>query len=304
MNWSRLEQLVAERRPSELREFWRLYRAATSRLAALQAEGRSDEEAWYLNRLVGAAHAVLYRSSGERSAGRDALAFLSRGWPARVRAEARLVALAAALFAVGCLCGAFYTARDPGFIGLVAPPDLIASVERGEMWTGDILSIAPAASSFIFSNNLTVAVSAFALGITGGLGTAWLLVINGVMLGAVARFVAEAGMSAAFWGFVVPHGVLELPAIFFAGAAGLAIARGMLFPGHRPWFRAVPAAARNALALFAGCGPVLLIAAAIEAWVSPGNWPFAAKAALGAVLGAGLVGWTLRPVRPDSPSAP
>ncbi|MGQ0720415.1 MAG: stage II sporulation protein M [Candidatus Eiseniibacteriota bacterium] len=304
MSWSRLEQLVAERRPSELREFWRLYRAATSRLAALQAEGRSDEEAWYLNRLVGAAHAVLYRSARERSAGREAIAFLSRGWPARVRAELRLVGLAAALFAAGGAAGAFYAARDPGFLGLVAPPELIASVERGEMWTGEILSVAPAASSFLFANNLTVAVAAFALGITGGLGTAWLLAMNGVMLGAIAWSVGAAGMAADFWGFVVPHGVLELPAIFFSGAAGLVLARGMLFPGARPWSRAVPAAARDALALFAGCAPVLLVAAGIEAWVSPESWPFAAKAALGAVLGAGLVAWVMRPLKPDSPSAP
>jgi uncharacterized membrane protein SpoIIM required for sporulation len=304
VSWSRLEQLVAERRPTELREFWRLYRAATSRLAALQAEGRSDEEAWYLNRLVGAAHAVLYRSARERSAGRDTLEFLSRGWPARVRAEARLVALAAALFSAGSLCGAFYAARDPGFIGLVAPPGVIAAVERGEMWTGDIFSIAPAASSFLFTNNLTVAIVAFAFGMTGGLGTAWLLVMNGALLGALARFVAEAGMSAEFWTFVAPHGVLELPAIFVAGASGFVLARGILLPGSRPWRRAVAAAGRDALALFAGCGPLLLVAAGIEAWVSPGPWPLAAKAAVACACASGLVAWALRRVRPDSPSAP
>ena len=297
-DWSRLDELVRRwgghsARPGELREFWRLYRAATARLAVLQAERRVDDEQYYLNRLVAAAHAKLYRRRSERSAGRRFLAFLASGWPTLVRRERALVGAATALFVAGGLLGAFYTARDPGFLGLVAPPEVLTAIDAGEMWTSGLLSVQPAASSFIFSNNLTVAILAFALGITAGLGTAWLLFMNGVSFGAITFAVTARGMATAFWGFVAAHGVLELPAIFIAGAAGLALGRGILMPGARPQRRSIASAARVGLQLLAGCGPVLLVAAAVEAWFSPAPYPGALKAVVAAVLAVGLVGYLI-----------
>jgi uncharacterized membrane protein SpoIIM required for sporulation len=315
-DWNRLEDLTKRlagggraRRPEELREFWRLYRGATARLAALQADGRADEEEWSLNRLVGAAHAALYRRGRERSLFRRLPGFLAREWPARVRAAGRAIAASACVFAAGGLVGAFYASHDPGFAGLVAPPDLLASVERGEMWTGDILTVKPAATSFLFSNNLSVAIAAFAAGITAGIGTLWILLMNGVLLGAVTQLTAARGMSADFWGFVAPHGVLEIPAILIAGAAGLTLGRGLLFPGALPRRRAVAAAAREGVALLAGCGPVLAAAAAVEAWFSPEPMALAVKLGVAGLLAAGLAAHVATPGRagagatPGSPSA-
>jgi uncharacterized membrane protein SpoIIM required for sporulation len=294
-DWNRLEDLTkrlsgsaGRRRPEELREFWRLYRGATARLAALQAEGRADEEEWTLNRLVGAAHAVLYRQGRERSLFRRLPEFLAREWPARVRAAAGRIGVSAALLVVGGLLGAFYASRDPGFAGLIAPPDLLASIERGEMWTGDLVTIKPAASSFLFSNNLSVAIAAFAMGITAGVGTVWILLMNGVLLGAVTQLTAVRGMGTDFWGFVAPHGVLEIPAILIAGAAGLTVGRGLLFPGELPRGRALAAAAREGVALLVGCGPVLAVAAVIEAWFSPEPFALVVKLGVAGVLAAGF----------------
>jgi uncharacterized membrane protein SpoIIM required for sporulation len=313
-DWNRLEDLTKRlsgsrrrRRPEELREFWRLYRGATARLAALQADGRADEEEWSLNRLVGAAHAALYRRGMERGLFRRLPEFLAREWPARVRAAAGRIGAAGAIFAAGGLLGAFYASHDPGFAGLIASPDLLASIERGEMWTGNIVTIRPAATSFLFSNNLSVAIAAFAMGITAGIGTAWILLMNGVLLGAVTQLAAARGMGADFWGFVAPHGVLEIPAILIAGAAGLTVGRGMLLPGELPRGRALAAAAREAVALLAGCGPVLAAAAVIEAWFSPEPMALGVKLGAAALLAAAFGAYLAMPAgeaTPGSPSAP
>jgi uncharacterized membrane protein SpoIIM required for sporulation len=309
-DWSRLDSLVKRlsgsgraREASELREFWRLYRAATSRLAALQAGSARTEEEWFLNRLVAAAHGVLYRKASQRGGGRF-LRFLSRGWPALVRENAALVALAVGVFFAGGGAGLWYAATDPGFVGLVAGPDLLASVERGEMWTDDILGMKPVFGAVIFSNNLLVGVMAFALGVTAGIGTTWILFSNGVMLGALSWVVAAQGMSRAFWGFVLAHGVLEIPAIFLAGAAGYAIARGELFPGALPRGRAIAAGGRTAIRMLAGAAVLFLIAAAVEAWFSPEPFALAWKVVAALVLFAGLAAWLAAPAPdPEAESA-
>src|SRR5262249_55660579 len=79
--------------------------------------------------------------------------------------------------------------------------------------------------------NISVAFAAFAFGITAGIGTVWMMLLNGLMMGVVGVACWREGMSLPLWSFVAAHGVIELPAIFIAGGAGLGIARGLLFPG-------------------------------------------------------------------------
>src|SRR5258708_34248414 len=100
------------------------------------------------------------------------------------------------------------------------------------MWTHSIVSIKPQASSAIMTNNLSVSFMAFASGITAGIGTLYLLFFNGIMIGVIGTACANYGMSVPLWSFVSPHGVLELPAIFIAGGAGLRLARPLLFSGE------------------------------------------------------------------------
>ena len=91
-------------------------------------------------------------------------------------------------------------------------------------------------------------------------------------------------MSVDLWSFVTPHGVLELPAIFIAGGAGLLLARGILFPGSLPRRDALAEAGRDAIRLLVGVVPILVIAGIIEGFVSPTATPPLAKFAFGAGL--------------------
>src|SRR5258708_38763389 len=106
---------------------------------------------------------------------------------------------------------------------------MMETIDRHKMWTDSVVGISPLASSAIMTNNLTVSFVAFAGGITAGLFTVYMMVFNGVMIGAVGTACWLGGMSLPLWSFVAPHGVLELPAIFIAGGAGFCLYPGMWF---------------------------------------------------------------------------
>jgi uncharacterized membrane protein SpoIIM required for sporulation len=170
------------------------------------------------------------------------------------------------------------------------------------MWTQSIVTIKPVAASSITTNNLTVAFTVFALGITA-VGTIWMILLNGLLLGVVGAATWRAGMALSLWSFVVPHGVLELPAIFIAGGAGLEIARGFLFPGLLPRRESLGQAGGRASRLVLGTLPLLLIAGTTEAFFSPTNAPAAMKFSLGAVLFAALLAYLFGAGKSAKPTA-
>src|SRR4029079_10313976 len=165
------------------------------------------------------------------------------------------------------------------------------TIERGEMWTHSIVSIKPLASSAIMTNNLMVSFSAFAGGVLAGLGTVYLLFLNGVLISVISIACARAGMGVSLWSFVAPHGALELPAIFIAGGAGLLMAKGLLAPGYLTRRESLTRAAALAIKLLLGAVPLLVVAGIIEGFISPSDLPVAAKFAIGASMFVLLAGY-------------
>src|SRR5262249_54928812 len=123
-------------------------------------------------------------------------------------------------------------------------------------------------SSFLFTNNLRVSLVTFALGMTLGIGSAWMLFYNGVLMGALGAVFVGAHQTVAFATGVLPHRVLDIPAAILGGAAGFVLARGIL--RARPWPRVdeLARAGKEALSLAAGCVPLLAAAAILEAGVA------------------------------------
>jgi uncharacterized membrane protein SpoIIM required for sporulation len=171
------------------------------------------------------------------------------------------------------------------------------------MWTHSIVTIKPLATSGIMTNNLSVAFSTFALGITAGLGTIWMMAINGLLIGVIGAATWKAGMALQLWSFVAPHGVLELPAIFIAGGAGFEVARGLLFPGLLPRRQSVALAGGRGARLLLGTIPLLVIAGVIEGFFSPSNAPVFMKFTLAAVLFATLLTYLFLVNRPGTKPA-
>ena len=176
------------------------------------------------------------------------------------------------------------TYENPDFKVKLLGPKMVETIDRHEMWTHSIVGIKPVASSAIMTNNISVGFTTFALGITAGLGTIYMMAFNGLLIGVIGMACWLSGMSLQLWSFVAPHGVLELPAIFIAGGAGLRIAQGLLFPSTLPRRESLSRAGTEAVQLLLGTVPILIIAGLIEAFVSPTGLPIPLKFAMAAAL--------------------
>jgi uncharacterized membrane protein SpoIIM required for sporulation len=296
-HWDRLEELLGLTSRSglralsrgELQELSLLYRQTAADLAAIREDPSSPHFARYLNQLLARAHNTIY--AGRRGSPLAVVRFFARTYPAVFRHNLRHCLAAIAIFVVSAVVGAALTWQDPDFKVKILGPQMVETIERHEMWTHSILAVKPLASSAIMTNNMSVAFTTFALGITAGLGTIYMMVLNGLMLGVIATACAMSDMSLALWSFVLPHGVLELPAIFMSAGAGLRLAHGLLFPGTLPRSVSLARAGGEATRLLLGSVPILILAGVIEAFVSPTSIAPSLKFAMAGALIALLLAY-------------
>jgi uncharacterized membrane protein SpoIIM required for sporulation len=305
--WAKLEVLLSQSQSSGLRSLSRsdlqelslLYRQTAADLAAIREDRGSVHYVRYVNQLLVRAHNIIY--SGHGASPMAALSFFSHTYPAAFRRHLPHIAVATLVFAVAGLVGAVLTYQNPDFKVKILGPRMVETIDRHQMWTHSIVGIKPFASSAIMTNNMSVGFTTFALGITAGLGTIYMMAFNGLLIGVIGAACHLSGMSLQLWSFVAPHGVLELPAIFIAGGAGLRIAQGLLFPGVLPRRDSLARAGSEAVQLLLGTIPILMIAGIIEAFVSPTGLAiplkFAMAAALFALLNLYLFGAGVEPDR-------
>jgi uncharacterized membrane protein SpoIIM required for sporulation len=174
---------------------------------------------------------------------------------------------------------------------------MIATMERHQMWTESIVSVAPRETSHIMTNNLTVSFVTFAGGITFGLATFYYLFFNGMMLGVVGAACHQYGMSILLWSFVAAHGSLELPSILIAGGAGFRLGHAMLFPGGLRWKDSISQGGLEATRLVSGIIPLLFIAGCLEGFFSPSQAPVWLKFTVGGTLFTLLNVWLWKPAK-------
>ncbi len=291
--WDRLEVLARRaesgRLPlAEVEELDRAYRCAAGDLAFARGAFPGSDAEGHLANVAARAYAALYRPRGVGVV--RMFRFLVDEPPAVFRRHLRALALAGALLAAGAGAGALAVAADPGAAAILVPEQVRDAVLARQMWTEHLLHAVPGISgAAIAHNNLTVASLAFGLGLTAGLGTALLLFLNGLLLGAVLAHTAQAGMGGALLSFVAAHGPAELSALLLSAQAGFVVAAALVDPGEWPRRTAVAAAGREAVRLMAAVVPVLAVVALVEATVSPSaHFSPAAKGTLGVALAAAL----------------
>ena len=282
-HWARLEELVGRFSKvgirglahSELQQMGLLYRQTAADLSTVREDPESARLAVYLNQLLGRAHNLIY--TGRRGSPLKIFEFYRDAYPRIFRETFNYILAATVVFLAAAVVGGLASLGDASFSRFVLSGPMSDTIERREMWTHSILSMKPAASSFIMTNNLSVAFAAFAAGITAGVGTLYLLAFNGLLFGVITVACWQAGMADKLFGFVAPHGVIELPAIFVAGGAGLLLARGLLFHGLLPRRASLVQAGGKAVRLMLGTIPMLVVAGIIEGFVSPTAAPPAMK---------------------------
>lgn len=289
-HWTRLEQLVASSggknvtslSPTELQELALLYRQTASDLSTVREDPTSAQLARYLNQLLGRAHNLIYM--GRKSERKGIWTFYKVTYPKIFRETFPDTFAAFVLFLIAAVAGFLVSVTDPSFVRHVIGPQMIDTIEHHKMWTDSIVGVQPQTSSAIMTNNLTVSFAAFAMGITAGVGTVYMMLFNGLLIGVIGEACWREGMSLQLWSFVAAHGVLELPAIFIAGGAGLGIAKGLLFPGVLSRGESLARAGARSVRLVLGIIPLLIIAGTIEGFVSPTSLSPYLKFALAAAL--------------------
>jgi uncharacterized membrane protein SpoIIM required for sporulation len=306
--WARLEELVqgsakgvSALSHSELQELGLLYRQTASDLAAVREDAASRQLATYLNQLLGRCHNLIYLGHKPEVSG--IVRFYRDTYPQVFRETLPQTLLTVAIFLFTGIIAWAVTLHDPAFAYRLLGPRMMETIEQRKMWTDSIVTVKPLASSGIMTNNLSVAFTTFALGITGGIGTIYMIIVNGLLIGVIGAATWKAGMAMQLWSFVAPHGVLELPAIFIAGGAGLEIARGLLFPGMLPRKLSLSQAGSRAARLLLGTIPMLIIAGLIEGFFSPSGAPVAMKFGLASVLFSALLAYLFNSGRPKAGSA-
>lgn len=302
--WAELEQLVTRARQSPerlgsagVRRLGALYRAAVADLALARRRFPGESVVARLDGLVGRGRGLVYRSERRReSVGH----FVTTGYFRRVRERPVPLLVAAVLLLAPWVLASLWAVRDPGAAAGLAPRGAQSVVERQSADFGLSADQKAEVASAIFTNNIRVALLAFALGITAAIGAAAVLVYQGIALGATFGLTIQAGNARVLWEFVVPHGVLEISCIIVAGAAGLRMGYAIVAPGRRRRRVALAEEARKSVEIALGTALWLVVAGLIEGNLSTSGIGVGPGLVVGVGLGAlfwGLVAWRGRPER-------
>jgi uncharacterized membrane protein SpoIIM required for sporulation len=276
-------------------DFPAAYRRICADLSLARTRGFGAALVERLNQLVLRGHQRLY---GERIGRFHPIDFLARRFPLAVRAQARALGATALLFYGSAVLVFVLDLRHPDLIYHVMSADQVETFE--EMYDPAAAHLGTprgtvgdfGAFAFYVSNNVGVALRTFAWGMFAGVGSLFLLLFNGVVLGLVAGHLTSAGHAAPFFTFVIAHASFELTAILLGGVCGLKLGWAVVAPGARSRAGALRQTAREVVPLLYGTIAMLLMAAVVEAfWSASRTVPDPWKLGVGAASWGIVLAW-------------
>ena len=276
--------------PLPVAELPAAYRQLCQQLAIARVRHYSGPLLSRLNQLALRAYQQLYRAPSQR--GRAILRFLIVDFPQRVRADARLFWLCAALFYLPLAGMALAVYQAPELIHSLLPPESVAELEAmyapantaADRSAADDLAM----FGYYIHNNIGIGFRTFASGVLLGVGSVFMLLFNSLFIGAVSGYLTNRGFIETFYTFVAGHGAFELTGIVLAGVAGLKLGWAVVAPGRLSRGESLRQAAAGGVRLILGVAALLVLAAFIEAfWSSNRAIPAAIKYAVG------VAGWLL-----------
>jgi uncharacterized membrane protein SpoIIM required for sporulation len=308
-NWERLEDLLSilETSPlrglprAEVREFGELYRRAATDLAIARAETRDPKLINYLNSLVIRAHGKIYRAEGQ---GLNLIwQFFAKDFPQTFRKRWRPIALAFAVFTLFGIASFLLCYYDFNFADSLGLGGIRNAAQTDEKWWLSLNDANQVGASQILTNNILVSLLAFAYGAFFGIGTIYILIINGLSIGGVLGvcYKTNPAFGNALVEFMIGHGVIELSCIFIAAGAGMLIGYSLVNPGDLTRTEALKKNGLDAARLAIGCAVLLVIAGIIEGFLSPSNLPAYIKYGTGILTGIAMYSYLLLVGREETP---
>jgi uncharacterized membrane protein SpoIIM required for sporulation len=307
--WQRFEKLllsaesfrVPRLREEEVSEFSELFRSICYDLATIRSRDWGSGLERYLNDLVVRGHGAFYGSPPRR--GGEVVRFFTEKFPRLLRQNIAYFWVSLTLFAAPFAISWILVESKPSLAARVLPGSILAQMD--EMYSerdSDHPGMEAAAAGFYIHNNISIAFRCFALGILLGIGTIYVLVYNGIVLGTVSGYVLAMGHAERFLSFVVSHGSFELTAIVISGAAGLILGHALVAPGPLTRLQALHRRGLIAVQLALGAGGMLAVAALIEGFWSPSSAPPMAKYIVGGMLWLAVILYLAAAGRPAKSS--
>lgn len=292
--WVRLGYLVDRRRRltgDQVEEMVAGYQRAATHLSALRTAGYDPALVGQLSTLVARSRAAVTgaHASGWSTVGRffavsfPVMAWKARWWWLGTTAGSLLAAL---------LVG-WWIARSPAVQNALLPPNQASQLVNSEFRNYYSQYAATSFAARVWTNNAYLAGETLIGGILLGVPTLFLLLINALNIGIDGGFLFAHGRGVEFFALILPHGMLELSAVFLASAAGLRLGWKIIDPGPLPRAQALATAGRETITLALGMILVLLISGVIEAFVTPSPLPTWARIGIGAVAEAAVLSYVI-----------
>jgi uncharacterized membrane protein SpoIIM required for sporulation len=292
--WARLDALTRRRRHlsgDEIDELVGLYQRAATQLSMLQTSGLDQALTARLSSQLARSRAAV---SGAQSAGWQAVGrFAAISFPAAAyRARWWWLGCAAGSVLVAVLVG-WRVAGSPALQARLLPGSaarkLVTHQFRHYYSAFDARSFA----AHVWTNNALVAGETIIFGVLLGIPVLLVLFGNALNVGVVGGLMISRGRSGEFWGLILPHGMLELSAVFLAAGVGLRLGWAVIDPGPRPRVRALAEEGRALITVAIGLVFVLLVSGLIEAFVTPSPLPTWARIGIGAVAETAFLSYVL-----------
>ncbi|MFF8646098.1 stage II sporulation protein M [Streptomyces sp. NPDC015345] len=282
--WDRLEALLRRQRRlsgAEADELVTLYQRTATHLSLIQSSAPDPQLTGRLTHLVARARSAV--TGTRRASWRDVTHFLTRGFPAAVyRSRHWWVPAALLSTALAAVIG-WWIATHPEVQASIAAPGELRELTRPGGQYETYYSSHPAASfaAQVWTNNAQAAAMCLVLGAFLCFPVIWILFQNMLNLGVGIGLMSSAGRLDTFLGLVLPHGLLELTAVFVAAGTGLRLGWTVIDPGPRTRRTALAEEGRAALGMAIGLALVLFVSGAIEGFVTPSGLPTSARITIG-----------------------
>lgn len=282
--WDRLDALLRNQRHlsgAEVDELVSLYQRTATHLSVIQSSAPDPQLTGRLSQLVARARSTV--TGTRRASWRDVTRFLAHGFPAAVyRSRHWWVPTALLSTVVAALLG-WWIGTHPEIQSSIAAPDQLRELTRpgGEYETYYSSHPATSFAAQVWTNNAQAVAMCLVLGIFLGLPVLWILFLNMLNLGVGIGLMSSVGRLDVFLGLILPHGLLELTAVFVAAGTGLRLGWTLIDPGPRTRRTALAEEGRAALGMAIGLALVLFVSGAIEGFVTPSGLPTWARIGIG-----------------------
>jgi uncharacterized membrane protein SpoIIM required for sporulation len=292
--WDRLNTLVRRRRRltgAEADELVRLYQRASTHLSQVRDSAGADPGGVArLTTLVGRARSAV--TGANVPSWRIVARFAAVDLPAAVyRARWWWVGTTVASLVVAVATG-WWIARSPDVQSALLPPAAAKALVQQQFKGYYTASPAAAFAAQVWTNNLWVAAYTLVLGILI-IPPLFILLDNAVNVGVNGGYLFAHGKGTMFFSLILPHGMLELSAVFLAAAAGLRLGWTVIDPGGRRREQALAEEGRAMITIAIGCVGALAVSGVIEAFVTPSSLPTWARIGIGAIALSAFLGYSL-----------